>query len=124
MFKIFASFIRKSPKLSFTFAMMITIVAIIAARYAEIPLLVGFLFAGSLLSWSNIIGYMIGHIPFSRDTVWHSFKKKYEDEEEAEEKYKEHTLKVASITYPIMILLFIAWVIIEIVALFRDFGIL
>ena len=122
--KIFASFIQKRPKFAFVSAIIIMIVSIIAIRYAEIQLVVGLMFVASMLSWSNIIGYIIGHIPFSRDTMWYSVKSKYKDEEEAEEHYKERSLKIASIFYPIMILLFCIWVIIEVIALFRDFGII
>ena len=72
-------------------------------------------FATSTITCISTPCYKFGKTRLVISRTWDAIERKYGNTEEAQNKFKEHHLKIASITYPIMILLFIAWCIIEII---------
>lgn len=112
--KLFKMFIQKSPILALLLSVFFVILSSIVT-FSTIDITKVLLFLVSLITSSRILTYRLGKTFFIIDTTWNLIEKRSCNRDEAQKKYKEHSLKVASITYPIMLLLFIAWCIIEII---------
>ena len=112
--KLFKMFIQKSPILALLLSVFFVILSSIVT-FSTIYITTVLLFIVSLITSSRILTYRLGKTFFIIDTTWNLIEKRSCNRDEAQKKYKEHSLKVASVTYPIMLLLFIAWCIIEII---------
>ena len=109
-------FIKRRKKTVSVTSLIIVVISVIAAYYSSVIELVVIMAASSLLCVIGMLMYRIGHIPFlGRDTLWSLYRSKYS--EEADEKYKAHSLKAVTIFYPIAIISFLIWVIAEVVLL-------
>jgi hypothetical protein len=110
-------FIKRRKKTVSVTSLIIVIISATAVSYSSVSELVVIMAASSLLCVIGMLMYRIGHIPFlGRDTLWSLYRSKY-SEEEADEKYKAHSLKAVTIFYPIAIISFLIWVIAEVVLL-------
>ena len=108
--KISHSFIRRHHR----------VVSGIASRYTQNPIFLGVVFLSSIFSFLRIVTYRIGKFPFiMSDTIWDVIRLKHKNSEEAEERYKNYSLKSASIWFSIMSLTFVIWMIIEIIYLIQ-----
>ena len=93
------------------------IISSIAAFYSSVIILVAIMFASSLISSIRMFTYRVGKVPFLViDTIWSWLRLKY-SEEDADERYKAHSLRTVKIFYPIAIISFLVWAITEIVLL-------
>ena len=108
-------FVKRKRKFVLYSSIFVLITSAISMRYSKLLWLIAFMFGGSLLCIVRTLTYKVGKIPFlMSDKTWDSLRLKY-SEEEADEKYRELSLKVAAICYPISVISFIVWATIEII---------
>lgn len=110
-------FIKRRKKTVSVTSLIIVVISVIAAYYSSVIELVAIMFVSSLICVIRMLTYSAGKIPFLvSDTIWDLLRLKH-SEEEADEKYKAHSLKAVTIFYPIAIISFLIWVIAEVVLL-------
>ena len=109
----FKQFLTKHYKLGFFISISITLLSGVRTIFPEVNFAIVLAFAGGVVSFSEIISYRVGKIPlFMIDKTWDHYRLKYSGEE-LEEKYKEHSLKWASIGFMVAVISFGVWIIIE-----------
>ena len=101
-------------KLSIFINAVIVVISGIAAIYSNQTLLLAVCFGTSLAALFRLVVYHVGKIPiFMSDKLWDRYRLKY-SEEKLDEKYKETSIKRASIYFSISIVLFLVWIICEV----------
>ena len=107
--------IEKKPKFVLTTSIIVCIVSIIALINSDIgvELLLAIMFASSLLCSVRVITSVLGYLP-GRDATWRIMKFGH-TREDAEDGYKNFSLNVAIVCYPISVISFIVWATVEII---------
>ena len=105
----FKQFLTKHYKLGFFVSISIALLSGVRTTFPGLNIAIVLAFAGGVVSFSEIISYRVGKIPFFMiDKTWDNYRLKYSGEE-LEEKYKEHSLKWASIGFMIAVISFAIW---------------
>jgi len=109
------NFLTNHYKLGLLITFLGCVISSIAAFYSKLLFFVAVFFLSSTFSFFDLIIYRTGKYPFlMRDTTWNSLRLKY-SEEEAQKKYKEISLKRASVCFLIASLSFVTWAILEVI---------
>lgn len=121
--RIFKNFIIKHTYIALFFSILILVFCIVIA-YVKFPstieiehitieeFLILFVTLSSFLTIFSIPCYKFGKTRWVISTTWNIIERKYGNTKEAQEKYKEHNLRIASILFPMSILAFIVYIII------------
>ena len=109
IYGIFKKFLTKHYKLGFFVSISIALLSGVRTTFPGLNIAIVLAFAGGVVSFSEIISYRVGKIPFFMiDKTWDHYRLKYSGEE-LEEKHKEHSLKWASIGFMIAVISFAIW---------------
>ena len=111
-------FLSQHPNLGCISSAIILIIGAIASGFSDLSFFVFVYFAFSIATIFRLIAYKKGKIPFiMSDKTWDRYRLKY-PQENAESKYKEMSIKRASIYFIISNITFVFWIIIELIILF------
>ena len=112
------SFLSQHPNVGCASSVVMLIIGGIASWFSDLSFFVSVYFAFSIATIFRLITYKKGKIPFiMSDRTWDRYRLKY-PQENAESKYKEMSIKRASIYFIISNITFVFWVIIELIILF------
>ena len=111
----FEKFLKTKRKTSFFILVLMIFVTSIAIMVSKLKILAAITFGFSIVCFIRLITYKTGKIPFiSIDKTWQRMRLKY-SQEEAEEKYKEMSIKSATDCFVISVFSFIVWVVSEVI---------
>ena len=118
LYRITRGFITAHYKQAVLYTVLVFVISSVAIYSSELRLIASFPFAFSIGAVIRLTTYKTGKIPIIMiDKTWDRYRRKYSGEE-LEQKYRELSLKNASVFFLIEIITLLIWGICEVLRLF------